>query len=147
MYYNFRPKVFFNSSYVNYQPINNFLPVNKNKDSFFYYEDFWNVMNRNDIKYIILPEQRNYVLFPEPKLKPKLVIDTDLNKFAAPFSPKKSFFDIGEEVELEIKSLLEEEIEPNSPPEPMATLVKGEKRTSLNQTKHHHYRPKSKSPK
>lgn len=139
MYYNFRPKVVLNPNFFFYQPINNFLPVNKNVNSFFYYEDFWGVRNRNDIKHIILPETNDYVLFP--KTKPKLVIETDLNKFAAPFSPRESFFDIGEEVELEPDSPLEHE------PEPMATLVKGEKRTSLNQTKHHRYRPKSKSPK
>ena len=147
MYYNFRPRVVLNSNSFFYQPINNFLPVNKNVNSFFYYEDFWGVRNRNDIKHIILPETNDYVLFP--KNKPKLTIETDLNTFASPFSPRESFFDIGEEVELEnlLELEPEPETEPEPEPEPMATLVKGEKRTSLNQTKHHRYRPKSKSPK
>ena len=136
--------MFLNSNSFFYQPINNFLPVNKSVNSFFYYEDFWGVRNHNDIKYLILPEiNNNYTLFP--KTKPNLTIETDLNTFASPFSPKESFFDIGEEVELELENLLEPKIELE--PEPMATLVKGEKRTSLNQTKHHRYRPKSKSPK
>ena len=140
MYYNFRPRVFLNSNSYNYQPINNFLPVNKNVNSFFYYEDFWGVKNHNDIKYLILPEPTNYVLFP--KNKPKLTIETDLNTFASPFSPNESFFDIGEEVELELENLLEIEPEPLPEPEPMATLIK-----KSNQTKHRHYHPKPKSPK
>ena len=141
MYYNFRPRVFLNSNSFFYQPINNFLPVNKSANSFFYYEDFWGVRNHNDIKYLILPEiNNNYTLFP--KTKPNLTIETDLNTFASPFSPKESFFDIGEEVELELENLLEIEPEPFPEPEQMATLIK-----KSNQTRYHRYRLKSKSPK
>ena len=141
MYYNFRPRVFLNSNSFFYQPINNFLPVNKSVNSFFYYEDFWGVRNHNDIKYLILPEiNNNYTLFP--KTKPNLTIETDLNTFASPFSPKESFFEFGEDI---LDDILEE-LEPATLPEPMATIIKVAKRNSPTQT-NYHYRPKSKSPK
>ena len=122
MNYNCQPSVFLPSmrpkNYVFYNPINTYIPVNKSSQSCFYYEDFWGVKNRNDIRHI---------LFPEKKTKVILTINTDLNTFAESFSPSpdtnvsiSDFFEFPENCEFE-------ELEPETEvlkPEPMATLVK-----------------------
>ena len=122
MNYNCQPSVFLPSmrpkNYVFYNPINTYIPVNKSSQSCFYYEDFWGVKNRNDIKHIILPEKKTKVI---------LTINTDLNTFAESFSPSpdtndsiSDFFEFPENCEFE-------ELEPETEvlkPEPMATLVK-----------------------
>ena len=122
MNYNCQPSVFLPSmrpkNYVFYNPINTYIPVNKSSQSCFYYEDFWGVKNRNDIRHI---------LFPEKKTKVILTINTDLNTFAESFTPSpdtnvtiSDFFEFPENCEFE-------ELEPETEvlkPEPMATLVK-----------------------
>ena len=126
MNYNCQPSVFLPSmrpkNYVFYNPINTCIPVNKSSQSCFYYEDFWGVKNRNDIRHI---------LFPEKKTKVILTINTDLNTFAESFTPSpdtnvtiSDFFEFPENCEFEE---LEPEIELDSEvlkPEPIATLVK-----------------------
>ena len=126
MNYNCQPSVFLPSmrpkNLIFYSPINTYIPVNKSSQSCFYYEDFWGVKNRNDIRHI---------LFPEKKTKVILTINTDLNTFAESFTPSpdtnvtiSDFFEFPENCEFEE---LEPEIELDSEvlkPEPMATLVK-----------------------
>ena len=122
MNYNCQPSVFLPSmrpkNLIFYSPINTYIPVNKSSQSCFYYEDFWGVKNRNDIRHI---------LFPEKKTKVILTINTDLNTFAESFTPSpdtnvtiSDFFEFPENCEFE-------ELEPETEvlkPEPMATLVK-----------------------
>ena len=114
MNYNYPPRVFYPanvssnmySNHIFYRPINTQLPINKDYPSCFYYEDFWGLFKKS------------------VKVKPKLIIETDLNNFAMPFtpSPKESFFVFGDNSELE-------ELEVNKP-EPMATLVSSPKKRS-----------------
>jgi len=124
-----RPK-----NYVFYNPINTYIPVNKSSQSCFYYEDFWGVKNRNDIRHI---------LFPEKKTKVNLTINTDLNTFAESFSPSpdtnvtnSSFFEFPETCEFEE---LEPEIELELEPEPISKIktpesVKSESVKSANKS-------------